>query len=40
LVDTGWVGGHLGDPDVRLIEVDVSPAVYEHDHIPAATRGE
>jgi len=36
LVSVEWVGEHLGDPGVRLIEVDVSPATYEEGHIPGA----
>ena len=26
LVDPGWLAGHLGDPSLRVVEVDVSPA--------------
>ncbi len=36
LVDPDWIEAHLGDPAVRLIEVDVSPAAYEAGHIPGA----
>jgi thiosulfate/3-mercaptopyruvate sulfurtransferase len=36
LVDPGWVAEHLDDPDVRIVEVDVSPANYEGGHIPGA----
>ena len=36
LVDPGWVAEHLDDPDVRVVEVDVSPANYEEGHIPGA----
>jgi thiosulfate/3-mercaptopyruvate sulfurtransferase len=36
LVDTEWLQNHLGDPDVRVIEVDVSPAAYREGHIPGA----
>lgn len=35
-VDVEWVVGHAGDPGVRLVEVDVSPAAYDHGHIPRA----
>jgi thiosulfate/3-mercaptopyruvate sulfurtransferase len=36
LVDPGWVAEHLDDPDVQLIEVDVSAANYDDGHIPGA----
>jgi thiosulfate/3-mercaptopyruvate sulfurtransferase len=36
LVDPVWLAGHLGDPDVRVIEVDVSPAAYNEWHIDGA----
>lgn len=36
LVDAGWVEGHLHDPQVRLIEVDVDTTAYEQGHIPGA----
>jgi thiosulfate/3-mercaptopyruvate sulfurtransferase len=36
LVDAKWVAGHLGDPGVRLVEVDVSRAAYDEGHIPGA----
>jgi thiosulfate/3-mercaptopyruvate sulfurtransferase len=36
LVDPGWLAGHLGDPDVRVVEVDVSPAAYDGWHIDGA----
>ena len=36
LVDPAWIDGHLDDPAVRLVEVDVSPAAYEAGHIPGA----
>ena len=36
LVDAGWIADHLGDADVRLVEVDVSPATYNQGHIPGA----
>jgi thiosulfate/3-mercaptopyruvate sulfurtransferase len=36
IVDAGWVADHAGDPDVRLVEVDVSPATYNQGHIPGA----
>ncbi|MDQ2897166.1 MAG: sulfurtransferase [Actinomycetota bacterium] len=36
LVDAEWIAEHLEDPDVRLVEVDVSPAAYDSGHIPGA----
>ena len=36
LVDPDWIAAHLGDPTVRLVEVDVSPAAYAAGHIPGA----
>jgi len=36
LVDVPWMATHLNDPDVRLVEVDVSPATYDKGHIPGA----
>ena len=36
LVDAVWLAGHLNDPDVRVIEVDVSPAAYDDWHIDGA----
>ena len=36
LVDVDWIAAHLDDPDVRLIEVDVSRAAYDEGHIPGA----
>jgi thiosulfate/3-mercaptopyruvate sulfurtransferase len=36
LVDPDWIEAHLGEPSVRLIEVDVSAAAYEAGHIPGA----
>jgi thiosulfate/3-mercaptopyruvate sulfurtransferase len=36
MVDAEWVAAHLDDPDVRLIEVDVSGAAYGEGHIPGA----
>jgi thiosulfate/3-mercaptopyruvate sulfurtransferase len=35
-VDPEWVVEHLADPDVRVIEVDVSPSAYNQGHIPGA----
>jgi thiosulfate/3-mercaptopyruvate sulfurtransferase len=36
LVETNWLAAHNLDPDVRLIEVDVSPATYSAGHIGGA----
>jgi thiosulfate/3-mercaptopyruvate sulfurtransferase len=36
LVDTAWVAGHLNDPQVRLLEVDVDTAAYDQGHLPGA----
>jgi thiosulfate/3-mercaptopyruvate sulfurtransferase len=36
LVSTEWVAAHLGDPGIRLIEVDVNPAAYGGGHIQGA----
>ena len=36
LVDPGWLAGHLHDADLRVVEVDVSPAAYESWHIDGA----
>ena len=35
-VDPVWLAEHLDDPDVRVIEVDVSRAKYDRGHIPGA----
>jgi thiosulfate/3-mercaptopyruvate sulfurtransferase len=37
LVDTAWVAHHLGDPKVRIAEVDYDPAAnYRMGHIPGS----
>ena len=36
LVDAEWVEAHLGDPNVRLLEVDVDTKAYAEGHIPGA----
>jgi thiosulfate/3-mercaptopyruvate sulfurtransferase len=36
LVSTEWVGRHLTDPNVRLVEVDVDTAAYAQGHVPGA----
>jgi 3-mercaptopyruvate sulfurtransferase SseA len=36
LVDPGWLAGHLKDADLRVVEVDVSPAAYDSWHIDGA----
>ena len=36
LVSTEWVAEHGGDPNVRLVEVDVDTSAYEQGHIAGA----
>ncbi|MGG6239971.1 sulfurtransferase [Nodosilinea sp. AN01ver1] len=36
LVDTQWLEDHLHDPNLRILEVDMSPEPYEKSHIPGA----
>ncbi|MGZ4284061.1 MAG: sulfurtransferase [Solirubrobacteraceae bacterium] len=36
IVDPEWIADHLDDPDLRLVEVDVSPTAYDAGHIPGA----
>lgn len=36
LVDERWLAGHLDDPDLRVVEIDVSPAAHDQWHIPGA----
>src|ERR1700736_1432992 len=36
LIDADWIAAHLDDPDVRVVEVDVSSAAYDRGHIPGA----
>jgi thiosulfate/3-mercaptopyruvate sulfurtransferase len=36
LVDADWALGHLTDPTVRFVEVDVDTAAYEQGHLPGA----
>ncbi len=36
LVETDWVAAHLGDPAIRLIEVDEDTSLYAKGHIPGA----
>jgi thiosulfate/3-mercaptopyruvate sulfurtransferase len=36
LVDPWWLAEHLGDPNVRVVEVDVSRAAYDGGHIDGA----
>jgi thiosulfate/3-mercaptopyruvate sulfurtransferase len=36
LADVDWIAANLGDPAVRLVEVDVSRAAYDQGHIPGA----
>jgi thiosulfate/3-mercaptopyruvate sulfurtransferase len=36
LVDTQWLMDHLNDPMVRVVEVGMSPELYQDAHIPGA----
>ena len=36
IVETDWMAEHLGDPTVRLVEVDVDLEAYAQGHIPGA----
>ncbi len=36
IVDAAWLAAHASDPNVRVVEVDVSKATYDADHIPGA----
>jgi len=36
VVDVDWIAAHVGDPGVRLVEVDVSRAAFDAGHIPGA----
>jgi thiosulfate/3-mercaptopyruvate sulfurtransferase len=36
LVDSGWLAEHLYDPEVRVVEIDVSRALYDDWHIDGA----
>jgi thiosulfate/3-mercaptopyruvate sulfurtransferase len=36
LVDTQWVQDHLEDENIRIVEVDENPGLYEEAHIPGA----
>jgi thiosulfate/3-mercaptopyruvate sulfurtransferase len=36
LVSTDWVAGHLTDPKVRIVEVDVDTKSYDEGHVPNA----
>jgi thiosulfate/3-mercaptopyruvate sulfurtransferase len=36
LVEAQWVEDHLGDPSVRVVEVDENPALYAEAHVPGA----
>jgi thiosulfate/3-mercaptopyruvate sulfurtransferase len=36
LVDAPWLAGHLNDPGLRLIEIDVNATAYERGHIEGA----
>jgi thiosulfate/3-mercaptopyruvate sulfurtransferase len=36
LVNTQWLQDHLTDPNLRILEVDMSPDLYKDAHIPGA----
>ena len=36
LVTPGWLEAHLSDPDLRVIEIDMSPVAFEAGHIDGA----
>ena len=36
IVDADWIAAHASDPNVRLVEIDVSRASYDAGHIPGA----
>jgi len=36
LVTTDWVKEHLGDPHIKLVEIDVDTKAYDAGHIPGA----
>src|SRR4051794_6398211 len=36
VVDPAWLAAHLGDPGLRIVEVDVSSAAYDDWHIDGA----
>ena len=36
LVETAWLAGHAGDPNVRVFEVDVDTTAYDHGHVAGA----
>lgn len=36
LVETDWVKAHLGEPGLKLVEVDVDTTAYDAGHIPGA----
>ena len=38
-VEPAWLEEHLADPNLRVIEVDVSKAAYNQGHIPGAILG-
>jgi hypothetical protein len=36
VIDADWIAAHLDDPDVRVVEVDVSSAAYDRGHVAGA----
>jgi thiosulfate/3-mercaptopyruvate sulfurtransferase len=38
LIETDWLAEHIGDPSIRIIEVDEDITAYEKGHIPGAVQ--
>jgi thiosulfate/3-mercaptopyruvate sulfurtransferase len=38
LVETGWVAEHLNDADLRIVESDEDPLLYDMGHIPGSVK--
>jgi thiosulfate/3-mercaptopyruvate sulfurtransferase len=36
LVETAWVADHLGQPKIKIVEVDVDTSAYQTGHVPGA----
>jgi thiosulfate/3-mercaptopyruvate sulfurtransferase len=36
LVETDWVKANLGEPGIKLVEIDVDTSAYDAGHIPGA----
>ncbi|MBV9357650.1 MAG: sulfurtransferase, partial [Chloroflexi bacterium] len=37
LVEPAWLERRLNEPDIRVVEVDVSRTAYDAEHIPGAS---